>query len=147
MIQTQFSRYLLFYSFRPLARDSKTIVSQLLLEEMNIRVYDTIEYDDYIILLYDEDVMTQTISEESTKYGWLVRFKHNWKWTPKTGIAPKYMQKTSCPLYSLSKNRKRKLRSRVGRKPVDLLWVDSVSSFFLPFKIEANHFMYAKVSS
>ena len=133
LIQTAFTRLSYLFDFRmvPTPRDSHKNTepeykSRLLIEDDSARIYEIIKFKGHTIVLYDEDKLT------GGKVGVLGRFK-----TPESNA-----KDIKGPYFYL-KNRKKKNRNA---KLVNVLWKDTASRFFLPFKIEYNHFIFAKVS-
>ena len=133
LIQTAFTRLSYLFDFRmvPTPRESQKNAepeykSRLLIEDDSARIYEIIKFKGHTIVLYDEDKLT------GGKVGVLGRFK-----TPESNA-----KDIKGPYFYL-KNRKKKNRNA---KLVNVLWKDTASRFFLPFKIEYNHFIFAKVS-
>ena len=92
--------------------------SRLLIEDDSARIYEIIKFKGHTIVLYDEDKLT------GGKVGVLGRFK-----TPESNA-----KDIKGPYFYL-KNRKKKNRNA---KLVNVLWKDTASRFFLPFKICKN---------
>ena len=132
LIQTAFTRLSYLFDFRMIPSSQKNnssepeYKSRLLIEDESARIYEIIKFKGHTIVLYDEDRLT------GGKVGVLGRFK-----TPDNNA-----KEIKGPYFYL-KNRKKKNRNA---KFVTVLWKDTASRFFLPFKIEYNHFIFAKVS-
>ena len=131
LIQTAFTRLSYLFDFRMVPSSQKNssepeYKSRLLIEDESARIYEIIKFKGHTIVLYDEDRLT------GGKVGVLGRFK-----TPDNNA-----KEIKGPYFYL-KNRKKKNRNS---KFVTVLWKDTASRFFLPFKIEYNHFIFAKVS-
>ena len=130
LIQTAFTRLSYLFDFRMVPTSQKNAEpeykSRLLIEDDSARIYEIIKFKGHTIVLYDEDKLT------GGKVGVLGRFK-----------TPNDSSKDIKGPYFYLKNRKKKNRNA---KLVNVLWKDTASRFFLPFKIEYNHFIFAKVS-
>ena len=130
LIQTAITRLSYLFDFRMVPTSQKNAEpeykSRLLIEDDSARIYEIIKFKGHTIVLYDEDKLT------GGKVGVLGRFK-----------TPNDSSKDIKGPYFYLKNRKKKNRNA---KLVNVLWKDTASRFFLPFKIEYNHFIFAKVS-
>jgi len=128
LIQTAFTRLSYLFDFRMVPSSKKNdepeYKSRLLIEDESARIYEIIKFKGHTIVLYDEDKLT------GGKVGVLGRFK-----------TPNHSAKDIKGPYFYLKNRKKKNRNA---KLVTVLWKDTASRFFLPFKIEYNHFIFAK---
>jgi len=128
LIQTAFTRLSYLFDFRMVQTSHKSdepdYKSRLLIEDDSARIYELIRFKGHIIVLYDEDKQT------GGKVGVLGSFK-----------TPTDSTKDFKGPYFYLKNRKKKNRNA---KLVNVLWKDTASRFFLPFKIEYNHFIFAK---